>query len=52
MINNPIHIKIEKQTQEDTSLEGQRIAPRLRETKQRSDKLLMTLLVVKLRAQE
>ena len=51
MINTPIRIKIEKQTQDDRRSESQRIAPRLRETRQRSDKLLKTLLAVKLRAE-
>ena len=37
---HPIRIKIEKQTQEDRSSEGQRIAPRLKKTRQRSDTLL------------
>ena len=36
----------------DRSSEGQRIAPRLRESSQRCDKLLTTLLAVKLRDQE
>ena len=36
---------------EDRNSEGQRIAPRLRETLQRSDKLLTTLRAVALRAQ-
>ena len=36
----------------DGSSEGQRIAPRLRESSQRCDKLLTTLLAVKLRDQE
>ena len=50
--NNNNNIKIEKQTQEDRRSEGQKIAPSLRETRQRSDKLLMTLLAVELRAEE
>ena len=44
-----IFAKTNKQTQEDRRSEGQIIAPR-RETRQRSDKLLTTLLTVKLSA--
>ena len=44
--------KTKKQTQEDRSSEGQRIAPILGKTTLRSDKLLTPLLAVKLRAQE
>ena len=50
-INTPKSIKIENQTQEDRSSEGQRSAARLRETRQRSNKLITTLLAVKLTAQ-
>ena len=48
-INSQIYVNIKKQTQEDRSSEGQRIARILRETRQRSVKLLTTLLIVKLR---
>ena len=43
---------IEKQMQGDRSTEDQRIAPRLRETRQRGDKLVMTRTAVKPRAQQ
>ena len=46
---------IKKHTQKDSSPEGQRIqriASELSETRQRCHELLMTLLTVKLRAQE
>ena len=49
--NTPILIKIEKRTLENRSSVGQRIALRLRETRQRV-KLLTTLLALKLRMQE
>ena len=51
-INTFICVNIKKQTQEDRSLKGQSIAPGLRETRQRSDKLLTTLRFVKLRAKD
>ena len=50
--STPPYASIKNQPQEDTSLEGQRIAHRLRETRQRSDKLITTLFAVKLRGQE
>ena len=49
---HPICVKFKNETLKDRSTEDQRIAPRLRETRQRRDKLLTTLLTVKLRAQE
>ena len=50
-INTTISVKIKKQTQ-DRIPEGQRIAPRLGETRQSSDELLTTQLTVNLRAQD
>ena len=52
MINTPVSVKFKEQTQVNRSRESQRIAPRLRETKQMSDKQLTTLFIVKLGAQQ